>query len=247
MTRCTAVLSAVVALFFSGCAFLSPVEDTVVEIAPPPDSWAEALPGIRFTVVYVDDDGSLSRVALEDGVFSAVIPCRKTPNSPVLAFPWNSSAPLGVLRPEGGFVETSQGRLLCTLDWEEGPLAVICLLLWKAGFDPGTFNIERLGGYLNKRTDPWEWDLPGICQKIVAGDFSAYDVDPLVIKEIRIQLPEGEWVCESPFFPPLLSTGAPMEIELVMGMHAFFSPGCGRMNVYVGEGGGVQCAGAALY
>ncbi len=201
----------------------------MVSIPPPPQGWQTVLSGMRFTLVFLDGSGGRVEKVLEEGELSALINSRKMPGSPILAFPWTPRVEAGILRPAGGFTSVGEQAVL---SWQEGPLAAICLRLWEAGFDPGRFNIERLGKKLAEREDPWEWDITRMAQKIAEGGFSAYDVDPLPFKEMAVGLLPGDWVSESPFKPVIHSSGQLQEMDLVRGMHAFFGQGGLRVDVY---------------
>src|SRR5512142_1027158 len=109
MAPCASACAAALFLACAGCTLISPDVEVAVEIPPLPDAWAQSLSGVGFTLIYLDGDGAQAETTIAAGERSAAIRVLKASCSPILAFPWASSAPVGVLRPAGGFAAPEGG------------------------------------------------------------------------------------------------------------------------------------------
>lgn len=99
-------------------------------------------------------------------------------------------------------------------------------------------NSARLSDYLGRYPDPWALDLGAIVEKLINGNFSAYDIDPLPARDVDLSPGAGEWFLESPFASScrILERQSLSFHPLSAGMHALFSTQGGRIRIWVGSG-----------
>ncbi len=183
------------------------------------------------------------------------ISCSKRGNSPVLGYPWSagagSAAAFGTLKPAGGLFPRNLRRgdegLELVLSWEDGAAAEVFRALFEGGIDAELVNGARLADLMGDSPDPWEWDLESIASRIAERDFSAYDIDRLPSRDVRLPAPEGAWFMESPFRPALSAgpDGTLILEGLTFGMHHLFGGGR-RMDVFL-DARGASTVSAGLY
>jgi hypothetical protein len=231
-----------IAALAAGCAFFGLAAPITVALPQPPQLWRQAFPGLKFTVVYVDGNGERREAAVDGETDIVTISSNRRGNTPILAYPWNDAVPLGVLRPAGGLFPCEPGCGRCTLSWEDGPLALVFMLLWEVGLDSSLFNGERLRCYLREMDDPWGWDCAAIAQKIATGSFTAYDIDPLPSSDVRVRASEGDWLLESPLREAFRAApGGLLTIcDLPYGRHTLFGPGGARISLFLDHRGVAQ-------
>ncbi len=211
-----------------------------VIIPPPPPQWASAFPDLGFELVFPDADREWQRIKVTDLDQSTVISCRKAGNTPILAYPVAGNAG-GFLRPAGGLYpedcidQGDPARLL--LSWQNGCLAHIFRHLAQRGYDTSLVNAERLASYIAKHSDPWSLDLQAIAEKLIRGDFSAYDIDLLPARDVTLKPGEGQWFLESPFSPVCRIGDSELLTlpGLSLGLHALFREEGGMIRISVGE------------
>jgi hypothetical protein len=229
-------------LWLLGCSLFDTALNIGVVIPAPPEFWREKLPGLGFSLLYPDFDGRLQWMCVTDFHAPVALACSKRRNAPVLAYPWSSvdgsCAVRGALRPAGGLFprDLRQGEtgLELVLSWEDGAVAEVFRTLWESGLDTGRINGERLAERMRGAPDPWAWDIVSIAQALASGEFTAYDVDPLPVQDVRLFAPEGEWFLESPFRPSLGSgpDGDLLVEGLSYGLHHLFG-GDRRIDVFL--------------
>jgi hypothetical protein len=228
-----------------GCSLFDSAAEVRVVIPEPPLPWRQAFPDLCFSLRYPDGSGSIQWQHGALGGSSASVRIFKGCNTPVLAYPWSAEEPSvapGVLRPAGGlwtadFRSGESGPEL-VLSWEDGAAAEIFRLLRESVIDAALVNGERLASRMREAPDPWSWDVTAIADTLAAGDFDAYDIDPLPVSDVPLTVPPGTWLLESPFRPPLEpDPGGNILIEgLGFGLHHLFGAG-GRMDVFLDERG----------
>lgn len=239
MKRAARIVSVLVSCssVLGGCALFDAGIDVRVAIPPVPRSWMREFGGMRFSLFYPDGDGCLQWMDVPDRETSVRISCSKMGNSPVLAYPWRAAAegtlvPRGSLKPAGGLfprnLRRAAGGVELVLSWEDGAAAEVFRALLESGTDTDLVNGERLADRIAEASDPWALDLGSIAQCIASGDFNAYDIDPLPAADVRLSVPEGEWLLENPFRPVQRAgpEGTLLLQGLSFGLHHVF--GCGR-------------------
>jgi hypothetical protein len=247
-----ALLLATAALAVSGCALFGPEVSVRVVIPHLPEYWKRAFPDLWFLLVFRDGTGSIRTVRASVGALELSIPCAKSGNSPVLAFPRASAdggpcedAP-GPFKPAGGLYPGSLGESRETptllLSWQDGPVAYLMSQLAERGLDTALVNAARLSGYLSKAQDPWSLDLESIAQKLADGDFTAYDVRALPSCAVKVAPGPGHWFSESPFFgAPEEASQGQLGIPLMSyGLHYLFSLEGRLSKIQVGKEGTVM-------
>jgi hypothetical protein len=242
---------AAVLLAFAGCAVFSAEVPVRVVIPRPPEAWTQAFPDLWFLLVFRDGAGGSRTLRVPEGALELTIPCAKSGNSPVLAYPRSSldgaqpgDVP-GTLRPAGGLYPGSLGASRETptlfLSWRDGPVAFLMSRLAEGGRDTALVNAARLSACVSQAEDPWSLDLEQIAQKLSDGDFSAYDVDALPVSNILVDTGPGRWFTESPFFgPPVAASQGRVGLRQVSyGLHYLFSLEGGLSKIQVGKEGTV--------
>jgi hypothetical protein len=211
----------------------------------PPLHWQCAFPGLGFTLEYRDARGRVQEVVGEDWSERVEVICSKEQNSPILAYPWaGEDSPAGaraVLPPAGGFFPLSLGvaggkEVLC-LSWEDGCAALVVSRVKELGRDVGLFNVPRMVERMRLAGDPWGWDSVAMAERIAAGDFTAFDIDPLPSRDVELAVAEGGWFLESPFATVRgVDSGGTLVLPAVpLGPHTLFSLKGARIGIYVGE------------
>jgi hypothetical protein len=230
----------------SSCSAFGPGAEVVVTLPAVPDHWRAAFPDMSFLVVYAGPSGDERRMTGPVGGSQLTIACSKRTNSPILAYPIaardaaRGQGEPGFLRPAGGLYplsldpDASEPTLLLT--WDQGPLAGVVHRLATAGWDVSLVNAERLATYLMKHPDPWMLDLDGVAQKIAEGAFSAYDIDLLPCRDVRVASGPGAWFLESPFagLVPASDAGTVDLPGVGLGEHALYSIEGGVWRMQVG-------------
>ena len=223
----------------ASCSLFGPEADLSVTIPEPPEHWVRAFPDLGFDLVFPDSGGRWQRRAVTAPHQPTVISCSKALNTAVLAYPVAGRS-LGLLRPAGGLCPadlTDTGRPAhLALSWQEGPLALIFKTFTERGFDASLVNAERLASSFKRHPDPWALDLIAIAEKLIHGDFSAYDIDLLPAREVALRPGAGEWFLENPCMSPCRAEdGNPVIFpSLSLGSHALFSVDARRIRIWVG-------------
>jgi hypothetical protein len=139
--------------------------------------------------------------------------------SPVTAEPLTdgfSLPPAGGLYP----LHCRNGRLI--LDWEQGFVSGLLLLLASRGVVPESVNAERLCREIRRKAggDPFNLDRDGIVRSLITGAFRVTDIKKLPEEELSFTPGSGIWFTESPF-SPLFETGPDdlLSLELTHGFH----------------------------
>ena len=227
------------------CELLSPGARVIVRLPPPPPHWQRAFPGLGFLLEFRDASGRIQQLVGEDWTGGAEIFCSKEQNSPVLAYPWIvEGSPAGsnrVLPPAGGFfplsLEDAGGQEALCLSWEDGCAALVVSRVKALGRDIGLFNVSRLVELMRLADDPWSWDAVGMAESIAAGEFTAFDIDPLPSREVELAVCEGEWFIESPCATArCVDSGGTLVLPAVpLGAHTLFSMDGSATSLYVGQ------------
>jgi hypothetical protein len=250
----TAAFSPVL-LTLLGCGLFDAGIEICVILPAAPSVWLDELGELRFSLVYPGWDGRLTRTEVMTAGSPVRVSCSKRGNSPVLAYPWcagaGSAAAFAALRPAGGLFprDLRQGAagLELVLSWEDGAAAEVFRALFEGGIDTELVNGDRLARLLEDTPDPWEWNLESIVSDIAEGDFTAYDIDRLPSRDVRLPAPQGAWFMESPFYP-VLATGPDGRLfleSLTFGLHHLFGGGR-RMDVFL-DARGASTVPAGLY
>jgi len=221
------------------CTWFGSQADLRISIPQPPEHWVRAFPDLTFVVVF-PDTGGWRRVIATDISQPTVITCVKAGNTPILAYPVSAGS-IGFLRPAGGLfpmdcVDFGEPPHLA-LSWQDGCLALIFKMLAERGFDTSLVNAARLASFVDRHADPWALDLDAIAERLILGDFSAFDIDLLPTREVTVRPGAGEWFLESPCASPR-SVMDEAEItfpRLSIGMHMLFSVEGRRVGIWVGE------------
>jgi len=240
-----AVLATVTLL--CSCALAQTDQPIQVLLPPPPAGWQIAFPGLVFRVSSRDASGA--RVEVDAALWHEPVglTCARSPNVPILAWPWvpagerSGGVPPGSLRPAGGAfprcLRDWKGRTVVELSWEEGPAALVLDRAAAQGADLARFNAARLFGYLGKRSDPWKVDLDKAAQRIAEGTFTAWDLDDLPVKDVSLDTGPGTWFLEDPLEPPAGAEGGAVSFGAVaVGAHRLFSLAGAVWRVQVAEG-----------
>jgi hypothetical protein len=176
-----------------------------------------------------------------------VISCSKQGNSPVLAYPEVSEGTgSGVvaarfLRPAGGLyphsLDATSPEQILDLSWEDGFLAVVMSRLQTFGLEISLVNSAALRDRLRALQDPWNMDLGIAAEALAGGRFTAYDLDALPSREVRLDPGPGNWFLESPFSPVWrVRDGQTLLLsEVSLGMHALFNQHGRAIRLSVGE------------
>lgn len=232
---------ALLVLILCSCQRFGPQAELQVVIPEPPDSWARAFADLSYNVTFPDCTGAWQTVAVADVSQPPLISCSKAGNTPILAYPVAGHSegflrPAGALYPADCVDQGDQVRLV--LSWKTGCLALIFMHLAERGFDTSLVNAPRLASYVGRHADPWGLDLDAIAEKLIHGDFSAYDIDLLPSRDVTLKPGAGEWFLESPFSPShRLGDGELLTLPgLTLGMHALFRAEGGMIRLSVGEG-----------
>ena len=218
------------------CALFTPETEVTVVLPTPPAHWAPAFPDLEFRIVYCDAAGGEHAAVVSCGA-AARIRCSRRGNSPVLAYPVSRADVGGLLRPAGALHPLNGNGAELPLTWENGPPAVVMSLLRSLGRDTSLFNAGRLEEYMAREQDPWDLDLAGIARKIADGTFCAYDVDPLLLRDVTAATGAGEWFFESPFSTTVQAdkSGSIAIPSIALGMHGLFSTTGRALLLYVGQ------------
>ena len=223
----------------ASCSVFRQEAELSVTIPSPPGHWVHAFPDLHFDLVFPDSGGRWQRRAVTDPLQPTVISCSKEGNAPVLAYPVAERAQ-GLLRPAGGLSPpgcVDQGTPPhLALSWEEGPLALVFKTLTGRRFDTSRVNAQRLASCFKRHADPWALDLVAIAEKLIQGDFSAYDIDALPARQVALRPGAGQWFLESPFSSPGSVGDGDLLIfpSLGLGTHALFSADGRRIMIWVG-------------
>jgi hypothetical protein len=212
-------------------------EEVMVLLPPPPVLWQAAFPRLCFKVVTLDAHNTVREARVEDWRKPVSVTCARSPHTPLLAFPEESSAP--GLRPAGGFYPDSfrafQGGQILELTWEEGPAALVLSQVALLGRDVSLFNITRLCRYLLEQGDPWSVDLADIADKISREALTAWDIDRLPCRDAELQTGPGTWFLESPFAAAVAAEGGWTRLAGVsLGSHRLYSLSGASWKVEVG-------------
>ena len=239
MAKLPSALLALACSFLHSCAWFGSQAEVLVSLPQPPEHWVRAFPDLAFHVVYQDTEGWHS-VTIQDVSQSVLIHCGKLGNTPILAFPV-STVRTGSLRPAGGLypmdcVDRFEPPHL-VLSWHGGCRALIFKMLAERGFDTSLINSARLASYLNEQEDPWALDLESIAERLMRGDFSAFDFDLLPTRSVTLQPGPGEWFLETPCASPWkIVDESPITLPcLSIGMHTLFSVDGRKLDIWVGE------------
>jgi len=231
----------------SSCPVFQPGQRTQVLLPPPPVHWQIAFPGLAFRVSARDGGGAPVETVVADWQRPLEIECSRAVNTPILAWPFVPGGrgavqvDPGLLRPAGGFFPGSlrsfEGGEAIELSWEDGAAAFVVDRVASAGRDMSRFNVPRLCRFLQEHGDPWSVDLDAAAQRITEGEFTAWDVERLPSRDVRVAPGAGSWFLESPFFLPcaaeqgvLLLGGVPR------GSHSLYSLSGACWRLEVGEG-----------
>jgi len=211
----------------------------------PPPHWKSSFPDLGFILEFRDAGSRVQQVVGEDWSAGVEIACSKEENSPILAFPWSGGCPPAgaglVLPPAGGLfplsLETAGGQKVLSLSWKDGCAALVVSRIRALGRDVGLFNVPRLVERLRFADDPWSWDSVTMAERIAAGDFTAYDIDPLPSRDVELDVGDGQWFLESPFAAVRrVDSGGTLVLPAVpLGLHTLFSLEGARIGISVGE------------
>jgi hypothetical protein len=95
--------------------------------------------------------------------------------------------------------------------------------------------VPRLCRYLLKGGDPWALDLDTVAQKVVDGELTVWDIDPLPSRDVLVRPGDGTWFLESPFRPPIPAEAGGLRLAAVAnGMHLLCSLEGQRWKLDVG-------------
>ncbi len=217
----------------------------LVRLPEPPLHWQRAFPGLGFLLEFRDASGRIQEVVGGDWVTEVEISCSKEQYSPILVYPWvDGDLPSGsraVLPPAGGFyplsLDAAGGREMLRLRWEDGCAALVLSRVQASGRDIGLFNVPRLVELMRLADDPWCWDAVTMAERIAAGEFTAFDIDPLPSRDVELAVCQGEWFLESPCATVRsVDSGGTLVLPAVpFGAHTLFSiDGCAT-RIYVGQ------------
>jgi hypothetical protein len=235
------------ALCLLSCGPFGPLAHVDVLIPIPPPQWTRAFPDLQFCVTFPDSAGREQTVKVADPWNAVTIDCCKTGNTPILAYPCTAKDPsreggrAGTLRPAGGMypgsLDESGPRPTLLLDWRDGAAATVLFRLLSLGRDISLINASRLCQYFRDAEDPWNLDLTLIGEKLAAGNFTAYDIDTLPSRDVRVKAGAGEWFLESPFsaVTSLNGEGTLNLAGVSLGMHGLFSVNGLMMMIDVGR------------
>ncbi len=219
---------------------LGPTALVRVELPTLPDQWQHAFSAFQCLLVWPDGSGAPQSRLLSGWASGACLSCPSSGNTPVLAFPLTDfdqrDGRPGFLRPAGGLFPAGirdgpRGETL-VLSWEEGPTASVVLALGSLGRDTSLFNAQRLTQEILAQPDPWDLDLRSMAEKIAAGTFTAWDIDPLPCRDVELFIGAGSWTLESPFRPPAEAdaSGRVLLPGLSLGQHLLASvPGAATL------------------
>jgi hypothetical protein len=185
----------------SSCPVFQTGQRVQVLLPPPPVHWQIAFPGLAFRVTARDGSGAPVQIVVEDWQQPMEIECSRAVNTPILAWPFvpacRGAVPVGpgLLRPAGGFypgsLRTFRGQEVVELAWEDGAAALVVDRAVSAGRDASRFNVPRLCRLLRERDDPWSVDLDAAAQRIAEGEFTAWDLDRLPSRDVRVSTGGG--------------------------------------------------------
>jgi len=234
-------------LSLSSCPVFQPGQRVQVLLPPPPVHWQIAFPGLAFRVCARGGSGAPAEIVAEDWQRPQEIECSRAVNTPILAWPFvpEGRGPVavgpGLLRPAGGFLpgclRSFQGKEVVELSWEDGAAALVVDRAAAAGVDMSRFNVPRLCRFLRERGDPWAVDLDAVAQRIAEGEFTAWDIDCLPSRDVRISPGDGAWFLEGPFSTPLTAAGGTVVLAgTAWGNHRLFSLAGSCWRLQVGEG-----------
>ena len=244
ISRISALFAAI--FFLLSCSAFGPAAHVDVLIPAPPPHWTQAFPDLEFRLVFADPAGRTQVVRVANPGAAVAIDCSKEGNTPILAYPCRAGDregeldKAGSLRPAGGIypssLDASGSRPALLLHWEDGAAATVLFRLLTLGRDTSLVNATRLLQYFRVEQDPWILDLELIEEKLAAGKFTAYDIDKLPRRDVRVQAGSGEWFTESPFSSVTSQAGeeALGLPGLSLGMHGLFSTDGRLMMIDVG-------------
>lgn len=239
-----ALLAAIFCLL--SCSAFGPAAHVDVLIPAPPPHWLQAFPDLEFRLVFADPAGHRQVVRVADPGKAVAIDCSKESNTAILAYPCRASDQegeadrAGTLRPAGGTypgsLDSSGPRPTLQLRWQDGAAATVLFRLLTLGRDTSLVNAARLLQYFRAAEDPWNLDLDQIEERLAAGKFTAYDIDELPRRDVRVKAGSGEWFTESPFSPVTSLTGEEdLSLPgLSLGMHGLYSMDGRLMMIDVG-------------
>jgi len=235
-------------LSLSACPAFRPEQSVQVLLPPPPVHWQIAFPRLGFRVTARDACGMTTEAVAQVWQRPVEIECVRAVNAPILAWPFvaepRGSAPIeaGLLRPAGGFfplgLRRFQGTEVVELTWEDGAAALVVDRVAAAGRDVSRFNVARLCRYLREEDDPWSVDLDVVAQRAAEGDLTAWDIDRLPSRDVRVAPGAGAWFLESPLCLPLTAEDGVIFLgDVSRGSHRLFSLSgtCWRLEIGDGE------------
>lgn len=194
-----------------------------------PSSWAGA-EDLAFRVEWRDGRGGLRETPAAPGG-SVEVELERGVAQEVLAFPLYRGREL---RPAGARypadldpgADGGSGPARLALGWTGGWMASLSRRLASGGYDPGTFNLDRLKAVLaGGDADPWLLEPGEAARRLVSGTFRASLVaEP---RRFAVALPgPGPWLLESALAPkPRQGSDGSWTADLPEGVSLVLGPG----------------------
>jgi hypothetical protein len=221
------------------CDLLAPEAEVLLVLPQPPPQWRQTVNGLSWRVL-IPGGGTeeLHASAQDPGGTAARLPKRL--NQPVLAYleaeggtPGGSPGG-GLAFPPAAAVSpcdlSADGRTL-PLSWVRGPAGELLRRLLARGLEVETLNAARLCREIEERfpEDPWRLDCDAAVLALASGSFRVTDLRPLPCRAVEVDVGQGEWFLESPFFAPLVAgPGKRLRLPAVaVGFHRLFERGRG--------------------
>lgn len=180
-----------------------------------------------WTLSWRDGEGRARTTLVEEGGRAVIEVARGLPQSIMASQGEGGGAglryPGGLgLAFEGGGASFFQWDCLeVSLDWREGWLAEVCVVLESWGLEPEAFNLERLRAELGAaQADPWFLPPRKAAALLAEGRFRSSFLEPPVCHEVHLPGP-GPWAPESPLGPAPKASGSSWAVSLPAGTWLF--------------------------
>ena len=229
MRKCfPAVLAASIVLAaWSSCGFEALFTHELL-LEPPalPKDW-EGLAVDRYKLEWRDAEGRKQSASAEPGAGTVLTVARGGPQA-ILAYPEIGSTrlrPAGFLYPadcrEDPDALPSVSPTVASLTYASGYAAEVAAKLEALGFDAFAFPLERLQAcWVEKGKDPWALQPWKAAKALAEGAFRA-SLFPAA--KVRVPLPPGTWLPESPFCSLSPLGDSVREATLPEGLSRFFT------------------------
>lgn len=199
-------------LIISACRFLGDRHTVNISMPVQRDNLFTVEPGY-WELSYRDENGILQSVSVDceenDSLVFDFIKGKTTALTIEAVFVLEDgrtfrSQPAGFLYP---FDTESRG--VGSFSWDEGFVGSV-ILKCSEYINPDYINIPRLRSLIDEKAGSdsrWVLDYQVLCNEIIAGDLSYYDVRKMRFREVNLRLPQGLWTNRDVFGVDIVSEG----------------------------------------